>query len=366
MDLASVDKIAKAVLYEGYMLYPYRPSSVKNQQRWNFGVLCPQAYCNAQEGSEASIMQTECLLEGSSRSTLEVRVRFLQLISRSVGKFETSADEFSTDASQLPAFQLTNRLEVNGRVYQPWQEAVEREVIVPACGLETIGGNPFIQPFSFCAGKQFEPLRDAANQIVGVLIREGEIVSGEVAVSAKRLDDGLFKINVQIRNLTPFTVTANTVRENALQLSLVSTHTVVGVEQGAFVSLLAPPDWLTEVAAACKNIGTWPVLVGDEGQRDTVLSSPIILYDYPQIAPESAGDLFDGTEIDEILSLRIMTLTDDEKLEMSQSDERARQMLERTEAMPAEQFMKLHGVLRGLRPIESRTSEPRVSQEERL
>jgi hydrogenase maturation protease len=82
-----------------------------------------------------------------------------------------------------------------------------------------------------------------------------------------------------------------------------------------------------------------------------MLSSPIILYDYPRIAPESAGDLFDGTEIDEILSLRIMTLTDEEKREMSQSDERAREMLERTETMPVEQWMKLHGVLRGLRPL---------------
>ena len=87
------------------------------------------------------------------------------------------------------------------------------------------------------------------------------------------------------------------------------------------------------------------------GQNDTMLASPIILYDYPQIAPESAGDLFDGTEIDEILSLRIMTMTDEEKREMRGSDERARQMLERTEAMPAEQFMKLHGALRGLRKL---------------
>jgi len=95
-----------------------------------------------------------------------------------------------------------------------------------------------------------------------------------------------------------------------------------------------------------------------------VLSSPIILYDYPQIAPESAGDLFDGTEIDEILSLRIMTLTDDEKREMSQSDERARQMLERTESMPVEQLMKLHGVLRGLRPVEPSLRHLRSPREE--
>jgi hydrogenase maturation protease len=113
---------------------------------------------------------------------------------------------------------------------------------------------------------------------------------------------------------------------------------------------------ITELAASCKNVGTWPVLVGEEGQCDTVLSSPIILYDYPQIAPESAGDLFDGTEIDEILSLRIMTLTDDEKREMSQSDERARQVLERTESMPVEQLMKLHGVLRRLRPLKEESA----------
>ena len=81
-----------------------------------------------------------------------------------------------------------------------------------------------------------------------------------------------------------------------------------------------------------------------------MLSSPIILYDYPQIAPESPGSLFDGPEIDEILSLRILTMTDEEKREMRESDERARQILERTETMPAEQFMKLHGVLRGLQP----------------
>ena len=96
-------------------------------------------------------------------------------------------------------------------------------------------------------------------------------------------------------------------------------------------------------AAECRNVGTWPVLVGEDGARDTMLSSPIILYDYPRIAPESAGDLFDGTEIDEILSLRIMTLTDDEKREIRQTDERARLLLERTESLDAEQMMRLHG-----------------------
>ena len=78
------------------------------------------------------------------------------------------------------------------------------------------------------------------------------------------------------------------------------------------------------------------------------MSAPIILSDYPQIAPESAGDLFDGTEIDEILALRILTLTDAEKQEVRNGDERARQILERTELLPPEHFQKLHGAMRGL------------------
>ena len=81
-----------------------------------------------------------------------------------------------------------------------------------------------------------------------------------------------------------------------------------------------------------------------------MLSAPIILSDYPQIAPESPGDLFDGTEIDEILTLRIMTLTDAEKQAMIAVDDRVA-VLERTEALAPEQLMRLHGTIRNLRPV---------------
>jgi len=142
-------------------------------------------------------------------------------------------------------------------------------------------------------------------------------------------------------------------RDKILLSSMVSAHAILGVEDGEFISLLEPPAALAEVAAQCSNEGVWPVLAGDGST--TVLSSPIILYDYPQIAPESAGSLFDSTEIDEILSLRILTLTDAEKREMRQSDDRARQILERTENMPDEQFAKLHGVLRGMTSLKEET-----------
>jgi len=353
MNLAAVEQIAKAVLYEGYMLYPYRPSSVKNQQRWNFGVLCPQSYSEAQKGCEAWTMQTECLVEGSAMTGLEVRVRFLQLVARTIGELTMPVNELFP--SEVPEFRPVERLALDGRVYQPWQEAVEREVILPVYNVEALAYRLVPDAFDFRAEKQFEYLRDGHGQILGVIIRERKQLCGAIEIMSERIEDGVFKISVRVRNTTPCEVSEDSTRDDALLSSLASTHTVLGVQDGRFVSLMAPPEALSEAAAKCHNVGTFPVLVGDEGQFDTLLSSPIILYDYPQIAPESAGDLFDGTEIDEILSLRIMTLTDDEKREMSQSDDRARAMLERTETMPAEQFMKLHGVLRGLRPLKEET-----------
>jgi hypothetical protein len=353
MNLAVVEQIAKAVLYEGYMLYPYRPSSVKNQQRWNFGVLVPQSYSEAQKGSEAWTMQTECLVEASAMTGIEVRVRFLQLVSRTVGQLTMPMSELLP--GEVPEFHLVEKLAVKDRVYQPWQEAIEREVVLPIYNVEALGYRLVPDAFVFPAETQFEYLRESAGQITGVIVRERKALSGALEIMGEKVADGLFKISVRILNTTPFEGANAARRDDALLSSMASTHTVLGVQDGRFISLLAPQEAMSELAASCKNVGTWPVLVGEEGQCDTLLSSPIILYDYPQIAPESAGDLFDGTEIDEILSLRIMTLTDDEKLEMSQSDDRARAMLERTETMPVEQLMKLHGVLRGLRPLEEDT-----------
>jgi len=350
MNLAAVDKIGKAVLYEGYMLYPYRPSSVKNQQRWNFGVLCPKSYSEQEKGTEPFVMRTECLVEATSGAELEVRVRFLQLVDRWIGELVSPFRDLQPE--ETPEIRKVPRIEVGGRVYQPWQEAVEREVILPVCHFAAQDETALSQTFELSSARQLEHLHDGDRRNVGVIVREQNALCGAVEVKTERLSDRSYKVGVWVRNLTPFSsVSADVSREVALLRSLVSTHVVLGIQDGQFCSQLDPPDHLRDAAAGCLNVGAWPVLIGEEGQRDTVLCSPIILYDYPQIAPESAGDLFDGTEIDEILSLRIMTLTDEEKREMSQSDDRARQMLERTESMPVEQLMKMHGVLRQLRPV---------------
>lgn len=351
--IESVEKIAGAVLYEGYMLYPYRASAVKNQQRWNFGVLCPRTYSESQNGTEAWMMQTECLVQGYSATSLNVTIRFLQIVNRSIGKLTPPLSELPPKTE--PACEFVDKLEIAGRNFIAWQEAMERTVSAPPSSPATFSSDdPLL--FTFPAGKEYEALRDENGLIVAVVVREWEPIQGSVEIESASCQDDTFKVTVRIRNLTSSESSEHQSRADALNHSFVSTHTILTVEDGEFVSMLDPPEALKSLAADCNNIGTWPVLVGEEGQRNTILSSPIILYDYPQIAPESPGGLFDGTEIDEILSLRILTMTDEEKREMRQSDQHARQILERTENMPPEQFMKLHGVLRGLHPLDKEAS----------
>jgi hydrogenase maturation protease len=347
-----VEDIANAVLYEGYMLYPYRPSSVKNRQRWNFGVVYPKAYSEAQSGADNWFMQTECLAIGGPSTELSVKARFLQAVARTVGKLETPVDEMPVVAekSKEPAYEVVESLQVDEQMLQPWQEAVEREIVLSPFRLDDSVSATRSSVLTFPSGRECEPVRGADGRIAGLVVRTREAITAQVDATAERVQDGLFKLTVRIVNLTASANRSSASRDDALMQSLLSAHTVLGIDGGEFVSLLDPPSSLKEIVSGCINIGTWPVLVGDAGQCDAMLSSPIILYDYPKIAPESPGDLFDGTEIDEILALRILTLTDDEKKEMRHTDARARQILERTETMPAEHFMKLHGALRGLRP----------------
>ena len=298
--MTTVDQIANAVLYEGYILYPYRPSSVKNRQRWNFGLVYPEKYAGSLDGSALSTMQTECLVRGTEKTTMKARIRFLQVVTRQAG----------------------------------WQEAMEREISSPDLRLSDIALESFRQPF------QFEP--DLART---------RFLQGVVDVAAKEASRGVYQVKIRITNLTELAEPDQDRHDTAVLQAMVSTHTILDVTEGEFVSLLEPPEDLCDAAAGCRNVGTWPVLAGEKGQCRSMLSSPIILYDYPEVAPESPGELFDGTEIDEILTLRILTMTDQEKEEIRRSDERARRLLERTETLPQEHLARLHGALRGLHPV---------------
>jgi hypothetical protein len=343
-----VDRLVDAVLYEGYILYPYRPS-VKNRQRWTFGGLFPEAYCSAQSGSDASGNQTECLVQGSPQTTLDVVVRFLHLTERVVGEIPPPLADWPS--GQEPSFQPVENLRVGDQVFHTWQEAEERTVELTGLLLDDLVQRPQRQTFTQPGRRWMEPLRGPGGDVRGVLVREQQAIAGAIEAEATEAAKGLFKMTVRVVNQTPLEKTLSTSRDAALLRALVSTHAILRVGQGAFVSLLDPPECWREAAGACRNVGTWPVLVGTEGARDTMLSSPIILYDYPEVAPESPGEFFDSTEIDEMLTLRILTLTDEEKEVMAAVDERARALLARTEALAREQLSGLHGTLRNLRPL---------------
>ncbi len=288
-------KIADAVLYEGYILYPYRPSSVKNRFRWQFGIVAPRVW--SEGGGDPWEMQTECLVESQGAASVSGTIRFLQV----------EEDKHEFDAA--------------------WETGAERTIDVGPCALDSLTEER-IEPFLIPAA--------------------GGPITGLTRVSVEKVD-GLFRFRLRLENLTD--IDAGAARAAAMRRSLVGAHTLLSVERGSFVSLMDPPLRAIDAARACANLNTWPVLTGKPGDREVMLSSPIILEDYPAIAPESPGDFFDATEMDEMLTLRVMTLTDDEKREACAADDRARRIVERSDSIPREMFERLHGAVRGMRAV---------------
>ena len=334
MSLDHVRGIADAVLYEGYLLYPYRATSSKNQARWQFGVLGPPA-ASAESFGEAPRMSMQCLLErGAPGARVRAHLRFLQLQVRSVeelvGKNYLAVDE----------------LVVDGKSVLSWQEAFECEVALPPVELETaFDGSiqaPVRTPVSVPADEQVEQILDNTGTTVGRIDRHRSALAGAVSIGAEP-DDGFVRLTLAVENTHPAEAQS---KDDAIRLSLIGAHVLVEAEAANFVSLLEPSAEATSPAARCHQERCFPVLAGRPGSTDVVLGSPIILYDYPEIAAESAGALFDSTEIDEILTLRVMTMTESEKAEARATDPRAAEIIDRCDAMPAETLQQLHGALR--------------------
>ncbi len=343
MTPGSIDKaesIAKAVLYEGYMLYPYRPSATKNRQRCTFGTLYPQQHPDVLCGTESCRNRTQCLVSGPLSSTVTTRVRFLHMRSRLVEACVPGAEN---------QFQPVDAIAVGTQIHQTWDEAVERTVEVELQLGELLNCSRIVA-FEFPSSFESSDLYDPVGKLAGLIRRMQLAITGRVCFSVEQLPADSLRLTVEVLNTTPYAPELNGV--SALLASFASAHTILGVRGGEFVSLLDPPAERRETVSTCKSVGVYPVLVGEPGEHDVMLSSPIILYDYSQIAPESAGDFFDSTEMDEMLTLRIMTLTDGEKSEMRSSDDRLRELLERTETTAREQLRRTHGAVRSLRPIE--------------
>ena len=265
--------VADAVLYEGFLLYPYTGSALKNRLRWQFGVLMPQGFSDA---SEPTSMETQLLAQPRERgAVVEIVFRFLQIL----------------------------------------EKPVEREV---ALAVELCDEH-VLHPFSV------------------------ENLRGTLSVDIAR-DGAYSRITLRVQN--EGVVAPETQRDDALRLALVSSHALFTISGGAFVSLLDPPEDAKEAASRCTNRRVFPVLAGaaEEGGQTAsmALASPIILYDFPSVAQKSPGHTFDNLEIDELLLLSVASLTDEEKAEARATDERARAVIDRADAMGASLQETLH------------------------
>ncbi|KUJ66529.1 hypothetical protein ACZ90_36025 [Streptomyces albus subsp. albus] len=371
----AVEKIARTCLYEGYVLWPYRRSALKNTKRWTFGGVFPTAVAAAL--GEPSTLRTEVLLDTAGRdgqpTELAVRVTFLHIVDRQVVREGPEGPE--------PVDELT----VAGERHLTWQEAAERDVYVRV-PLATLSAGPYTRAITVPAGTDRRPLHDPSGHRTGTVVRSWHPLSGTVEVSATPAGEGLTRIAVHITNRTPCPEPApgeRHAREKAAVHAFVSTHTVLHCDTARFVSLLDPPERLRTAAAGCENRGTWPVLVAEDEATDeaaagdgyggsvgaggglaaalrrdsragahTVLSSPVTLYDFPAVAPESPGDLFDGTEIDQLLILGVLSLTEEERREARACDPRVRELLDRCAELGPAELGALHGAIRDVRTLE--------------
>jgi len=329
MSLDGVRRIADAVLYEGYILYPYRASAQKNRSRWQFGVLMPPGYA-AVDPSESSALRAECVFEHAGQPAVEVTVRFLQVQRR------------HTTGTPGPA---------PGTPPSVWDEAVAREITVASSGSPLLGDGS-VTRFTVPGGEETETMSGAR------VIRRRAPLTGSVSVRTTPVPGPwqAARLIVGVRNesasATGSGSTASS-RDEALPAALVAAHLIITVSGGAFLSMTDPPEWASPHVGACENAGCWPVLADADGGRQVMLATPIILPDYPEVAPESPGELYDGTEIDEILTLRTLALSDEEKAAARATDPRAAALIDRIDTMDAPALGELHGTIRAMRPARS-------------
>jgi hypothetical protein len=271
---------------------------------------------------------------------LSVRLRFLQTQRRTVETLVVG----TTDR-----FAPVDELEVDHTLHVAWDEAVERVVDIDAIALRVAGETSFESTFAMDGAHETEEIRSVPGATVGRFLRRREAIAGRIVLQVTQPDapGGYLKVSVTVENATPWDGIGGG-RDDAMGHSLVAVHAMLAIEDGRFISLLDPPDDAADAARSCRSDGSYPVLIGDD---DVVLSSPIILYDHPEVAPQSPGDLYDSLEIDEILALRVMTLTDEEKAETRGTDPRAAAIIERCDNMSAETLSQLHGQMRHVDPL---------------
>ena len=266
---AALEELLGTLLYEGYALYPYTPGATKNATPTPFGIVYPPAYAQATP-STFDKLRMQGIARADGDAVLAGEVRFLQ---------------GAGDGHQ----------------------AVPRRLEAPGRPLADLAREPHVEPF------------------------EHGGLHGRLRMSADDLGDGRWRVMLCVHNTTPATVGLD--RAGALAASLLSTHPVLRIDGGRFVSPLEAPE--------AESVNTFPVLATEAD--DALLGAAIMLPDHPRLAPESRGDLFDGTEIEEALLLHVLALSDDERAEISAADPAVREMVARAAAATPEDIFALHG-----------------------
>ncbi len=299
-----VEELARSLLYEGYALYPYTTTNAKNATPTPFGIVYPPVYAERLP-TLYDHLQIQCVLEYEPDATLEGVVMFL-----------------------VPS----------GQEYR----AAEQRVTIDYTPVGFFASDPAVVPFE---------VTDATTAIKGV-----------VTLSAEPLEDGSARITLRVDNQTEVSAeqVADLDRPRALLYSLISTHPMLRVKGGKFVSPLESKD---PRVAGCRNINSWPVLAVEED--DAVLGTAIMLPEHPQIAPESKVNFFDNTEIEEALVLHAQTLSDEMLAEIEQQEPAVKEMIARARQVSSEDLLKMHGRLEmreaGNELLSSTPDEPFVS-----
>jgi hypothetical protein len=283
----TVQDVVNAVLYEGYILYPYRATTgCSHGEKSGFGRIYPEMYLargeGGDEGGEPSSIQAQVLLEtGNDLPNLEITVGFLQPVQREIAALPRPV----TDFKEIPEMEVEAAAApgaVRTGVCQSWLEATERHVMVP---LKTLQGS-VEAAFDFEPQSSVDSVFDERRLIVAVIRRSESRIAGRVIVKSQCLKPGLFKIGVQVMNESPVESSEVVLPERALMQTMASAHIIFQARHGRFISLLDTPPELKFFSQQCRNLGVWPVLIGDDPNREcqTMLASPILLSDFPKVA----------------------------------------------------------------------------------
>jgi hypothetical protein len=269
----ALDRLLDSLLYEGYALYPYTPGATKNATPTPFGIVYPPVYAKMLD-TTFDYLDLCCVATGPADAVVAGEVRFLA----------SSGD---------------------GHQAQP------HTITLPGVMLGALAYEPAIKQAT-------------------VACADGTTLRYEARLDATELEDGEYEVSLCVENRT--LVSSGLDRGGALRRSLLSTHPVLTIAGGRFVSVLDRP---------CESVNTFPVLALPDDTA--IVGAAIVLPDHPQIAPESRGGLFDSTEIEEALLLHVQVLSDAERAEIAEADPAVREMIERAAAATPEEIVSLHG-----------------------